>query len=110
MCAAALKMIGIGRVVYGCANERFGGCGSVLSIHTRQPRSTPPQHRKGENGDEDKVDEEEKRPVQEQNGQSRAAVYYPCTGGVRAQEAIDALKAFYARGNPNGRLTASSLQ
>jgi tRNA-specific adenosine deaminase 2 len=30
MCAAALQAVGIARVHYGCANERFGGCGSVV--------------------------------------------------------------------------------
>lgn len=33
MCASALKQIGIGKVVYGCGNDRFGGNGTVLSIH-----------------------------------------------------------------------------
>ncbi|AET41509.1 tRNA(adenine34) deaminase Ecym_8224 [Eremothecium cymbalariae DBVPG len=33
MCASALKQLGIGRVVFGCGNERFGGNGSLLSIH-----------------------------------------------------------------------------
>ncbi|KAB1275638.1 tRNA-specific adenosine deaminase 2 [Camelus dromedarius] len=32
MCAAALRLIKIPLVVYGCQNERFGGCGSVLDI------------------------------------------------------------------------------
>ncbi|XP_026561393.1 tRNA-specific adenosine deaminase 2 isoform X1 [Pseudonaja textilis] len=32
MCAAALRMMKIPLVVYGCQNERFGGCGSVLDI------------------------------------------------------------------------------
>ncbi|XP_060044663.1 tRNA-specific adenosine deaminase 2 isoform X6 [Erinaceus europaeus] len=31
MCAAALRLV-IPLVVYGCQNERFGGCGSVLDI------------------------------------------------------------------------------
>lgn len=34
MCAAALRYLGIKKVFYGCANERFGGCGSVLDVHT----------------------------------------------------------------------------
>lgn len=34
MCAAALRYLGIKKVYYGCANERFGGCGSVLPVHT----------------------------------------------------------------------------
>ncbi|KAJ2889284.1 tRNA(adenine34) deaminase, partial [Coemansia aciculifera] len=32
MCAAALRLMKIGRVVYGCRNDRFGGCGSVLDV------------------------------------------------------------------------------
>lgn len=32
MCAGALRQVGVPLVVYGCANERFGGCGSILSI------------------------------------------------------------------------------
>ncbi|EHH18642.1 hypothetical protein EGK_15289 [Macaca mulatta] len=32
MCAAALHLMKIPLVVYGCQNERFGGCGSVLNI------------------------------------------------------------------------------
>ncbi|KAL7421352.1 tRNA(adenine34) deaminase [Cryptotrichosporon argae] len=33
MCASALRQVGIGRVVYGCGNDRFGGCGSVLDVN-----------------------------------------------------------------------------
>ncbi|XP_063773552.1 tRNA-specific adenosine deaminase 2 isoform X2 [Pseudophryne corroboree] len=32
MCAGALRLLQIPLVVYGCNNERFGGCGSVLDI------------------------------------------------------------------------------
>ncbi|XP_056150091.1 tRNA-specific adenosine deaminase 2 isoform X2 [Lampris incognitus] len=32
MCAGALRLLNIPVVVYGCGNERFGGCGSVLDI------------------------------------------------------------------------------
>ncbi len=34
MCAAALRNVCVRLVVYGCANERFGGCGSVLDVAT----------------------------------------------------------------------------
>ncbi|XP_027621491.1 tRNA-specific adenosine deaminase 2 isoform X1 [Tupaia chinensis] len=43
MCATALRLVKIPLVVYGCQNERFGGCGSVLNIasadlpHTGRP-------------------------------------------------------------------------
>jgi len=33
MCAAALKNLGIKCVYFGCCNDRFGGNGSILSIH-----------------------------------------------------------------------------
>lgn len=33
MCASALRQIGIGKVVYGCGNDRFGGCGSVIDVN-----------------------------------------------------------------------------
>jgi tRNA-specific adenosine deaminase 2 len=32
MCADALRQAGIGRVVYGCPNDKFGGCGTVLQV------------------------------------------------------------------------------
>lgn len=33
MCAAALSKLGIRKVYFGCHNERFGGNGSILSVH-----------------------------------------------------------------------------
>ncbi|KAI9826148.1 MAG: tRNA(adenine34) deaminase [Thelocarpon impressellum] len=33
MCASALRQYGIRSVYFGCANDRFGGTGGVLSIH-----------------------------------------------------------------------------
>lgn len=32
MCAGALSLVGIRHVYYGCSNDRFGGCGSILPI------------------------------------------------------------------------------
>jgi len=32
MCAGALRLVGLNRIYYGCSNDRFGGCGSVLNI------------------------------------------------------------------------------
>ncbi|KAL2913403.1 tRNA(adenine34) deaminase [Polyrhizophydium stewartii] len=34
MCASALRKLGLRRAVYGCGNDKFGGCGSVFTIHT----------------------------------------------------------------------------
>jgi tRNA-specific adenosine deaminase 2 len=33
MCASALRQLEVKRVFFGCANQRFGGCGSVLNVH-----------------------------------------------------------------------------
>lgn len=36
MCAAALRLVGLTAVVYGCPNQRFGGCGSTLDVHLKE--------------------------------------------------------------------------
>ena len=33
MCAYALHLTKIDRVVYGCDNDKFGGTGSILNLH-----------------------------------------------------------------------------
>lgn len=35
MCASALRQLGIKEVYYGCGNDRFGGCGSVLGVNEK---------------------------------------------------------------------------
>lgn len=35
MCASALRQMGIAAVYYGCENDRFGGCGSVLGVNEK---------------------------------------------------------------------------
>ncbi|WWC63899.1 uncharacterized protein I303_106504 [Kwoniella dejecticola CBS 10117] len=44
MCASALRQIGIGRVVYGCGNDRFGGCGSVINVNSSSRLDTHPAY------------------------------------------------------------------
>eukprot|EP01094_Clydonella_sp_ATCC50884_P007665 TRINITY_DN1688_c2_g1_i1.p1 TRINITY_DN1688_c2_g1~~TRINITY_DN1688_c2_g1_i1.p1 ORF type:complete len:202 (-),score=38.57 TRINITY_DN1688_c2_g1_i1:149-754(-) len=34
MCAAALLLLGIGHVYFGCRNPRFGGCGTVHEVNS----------------------------------------------------------------------------
>lgn len=34
MCASALRQYGIRAVYFGCLNDRFGGCGGVMNIHS----------------------------------------------------------------------------
>lgn len=43
MCTAALRILHVPTVVYGCANERFGGCGSVVNIASDKLPSLGPE-------------------------------------------------------------------
>jgi tRNA-specific adenosine deaminase 2 len=53
MCAGALRLSGLTQVVYGCSNDRFGGCGSVLNIaEDPMPGTLPLQCISGIEGDE----------------------------------------------------------
>ncbi|TFK43091.1 cytidine deaminase-like protein [Crucibulum laeve] len=45
MCASALRQLGIKEVFYGCANDRFGGCGSVLGVNEQLNHPTHPHYR-----------------------------------------------------------------
>lgn len=33
MCAAALQILGVPKIYFGCRNQRFGGCGTVVPVH-----------------------------------------------------------------------------
>ncbi|XP_048132322.1 tRNA-specific adenosine deaminase TAD2-like isoform X1 [Rhodamnia argentea] len=76
MCAAALSIIGIKEVYYGCANDKFGGCGSILSLHSSSSEACISIGNSGSKG-------------------------FKCCGGIMASEAISLLRDFYERGNPN---------
>lgn len=76
MCAAALSIIGIKEVYYGCANDKFGGCGSILSLHTNCSGKLL------------------------SSGISQKKEF-KCTGGLMATKAINLLRSFYEQGNPN---------
>ena len=71
MCAAALARIGVKVVYYGCSNDKFGGNGSILSCH-----------RCG-------------------NFSHDLDCEYDVIPGVLETEAIELLREFYSRGNPN---------
>ncbi|KAA1465944.1 cytidine deaminase-like protein [Dentipellis sp. KUC8613] len=45
MCASALRQMGIKEVFYGCGNERFGGCGSVLGVNCSVPHPKHPPYK-----------------------------------------------------------------
>jgi len=87
MCAGALSLINIGKVFYGCPNDKFGGCGSVASVH--------------KHGCSDcRLDgTEDPSSVAFSNG--RPMWSFPCRGGLLSREAVDVLRRFYVRGNVN---------
>ena len=90
MCAAALSLLRFSRVVFGCANDRFGGCGSVLDVHQQgvSPCGEPSSSEAAA-------------------GHTRPTCPLPCVGGLYADEAVELLKSFYLRGNPNGAQLAT---
>ncbi|XP_044471020.1 tRNA-specific adenosine deaminase TAD2 isoform X2 [Mangifera indica] len=76
MCASALSILGIKEVYYGCANDKFGGCGSILSLHLSctQPNTS---------------------------GEVPQGKGFKCAGGIMATEAVSLFRSFYEQGNPN---------
>ena len=62
-------MIGISRVFYGCKNDRFGGCGSLLNLHCADALPSSKHHG------------------------------FQIIGGVLEDEAIRLLRSFYDREN-----------
>ncbi|KAG6552590.1 hypothetical protein Mapa_005790 [Marchantia paleacea] len=82
MCAAALAILGIKKVYYGCANHRFGGCGSILPLDTDGCGGC------GHSSSKD-------------DGNSSKSRGFECVGGILADEGIALLRGFYEQGNPN---------
>jgi tRNA-specific adenosine deaminase 2 len=83
MCAAALATIGIRRVVFGCKNDRFGGCGSLLDLHKPEPEEA--------NGS--------KSLSINSTVANNGSLGYEITSGVLEAEAITLLRSFYNREN-----------
>ncbi|KAG2500803.1 hypothetical protein HYH03_001565 [Edaphochlamys debaryana] len=78
MCAGALSLLGFRQVYYGCGNDRFGGCGSILPVSEEgcgpclgQPPAT-----------------------------SHIGRGFPARAGLFPEEAVELLREFYAAGNP----------
>ena len=84
MCAAALMLIGLRDIVYGCRNDRFGGGGTVVDVSALGRQNLyEGQHCKGS------------YPCHCCNPSSLCLVE-----GVRGEEAVELLQMFYIRGNP----------
>ena len=92
MCAAALAMVGIRRVVFGCKNERFGGCGSLLHLHQAE-----------ETGErQDAINSNSPKTTSETNSSSQSCKKssgYEIKSGVLEEDAVRLLRSFYDREN-----------
>ena len=84
MCAAAIATVGIRRVVYGCRNDRFGGCGSLLNLHRPDPDCSCGTMKDDGSG---------------VGGGVGPGMGYSIRTGVLEQEAITLLRSFYNREN-----------
>lgn len=96
MCASALRQYQIRSVYFGCANERFGGTGGVLTLHSESVLNIFIQTQQ-----DSKLPQ--KCPVAANNQNSPAIDQpYPVYGGIFRKEAIMLLRKFYVQENENG--------
>jgi hypothetical protein len=88
MCASALKQYRIRSVYFGCANDRFGGTGGVLSLHSESVlwKKDKVVDRSRLTGPSPSIDPS-----------------YPVYGGLFEKEAIMLLRRFYIQENEKGR-------
>ena len=84
MCASMLGQLPFERVkvIFGCANDKFGGGGTCLSVHEMRGLPSCLQS--------DTADD----------GSSSSSKAYECVGGLFKDEAVELFQRFYVRGNP----------
>ena len=84
MCASMLGQLPFERVkvIFGCANDKFGGGGTCLSVHEMRGLPSCLQS--------DTADD----------GLSSSSKAYECVGGLFKDEAVELFQRFYVRGNP----------
>lgn len=70
MCASALRICKIRKVFFGCYNNKFGGLGSVFSLHKQPSADSSDDHS------------------------------FPVHGGIMEKRCVTVLRTFYERGNP----------
>jgi tRNA(Arg) A34 adenosine deaminase TadA len=131
MCAGALAAVRLPRVVYGCPNPKFGGCGTVVAVHRGD--HLPPAAAPLVKGEADSVaaataasdppppssvssagapagdaaaaaadGRRHQHPAPSAAADAPARHTFEATAGVRSAEAVALLKRFYARANVRG--------
>ena len=97
MCAKALRQIQIYQVYFGCNNLRFGGCGSIYQLN----KSTFSSEKTTTKSKFIKDDDEQVTTTIHDSYGDDGTYTYQVKGGIKADIAIQLLRDFYARGNPN---------
>jgi tRNA-specific adenosine deaminase 2 len=96
MCAAALSKLGIRKVYFGCHNERFGGNGSILSVHIDAYKSSSAQ----KVGVTDASTEKPSESQQECAAIGKRMYHnYDVEAGLLKEEAIELFQNFYTSEN-----------
>jgi tRNA-specific adenosine deaminase 2 len=95
MCASLLRQIGVRKVYFGAQNEKFGGTGGVLNIHSGNGRRAPDSTEKAE-------------VVLDANQGRRETRDYEVSGGWLREEAIVMLRRFYVQENERGKFVIST--
>jgi len=81
-------------VYYGCGNDKFGGNGSILSIHEDGCAPCAKEM------DPSTTESSSSHDAIVANDAAKARRTYPSFGGLFAEDAIRLLQDFYIRGNP----------
>ena len=92
MCASALLYHGVGKVFFGCRNPRFGGNGTILSLHDDHV---------GELWSKNNHDDCNNTSSENGNNNNNIKIGYESFAGFREQEAIKLLQDFYEQENPS---------
>jgi tRNA-specific adenosine deaminase 2 len=95
MCAGALSLVGMGRVYFGCYNDKFGGCGSIVDVAGDGCGACA--------GDGYGDAASGRHPVVPGAG-------FVTRGGLLGEAAIRLLQDFYILGNPNAPKPHRPLQ
>ena len=82
MCSFALRLTNLVHVVFGCNNERFGGCGSVMNTHSVKVGSP-------------------RDDIASNDGEQASLPSLETTCGILKEEAIRLLQQFYEEENPH---------
>lgn len=95
MCASLLRQFGVRKVYFGAGNDKFGGTGGVLNIHSGNGKAPG--------------SEEEVAGSLDAGNQRWKKGDYEVSGGWLREEAIVMLRRFYVQENERGKFTAFSL-